>query len=1022
MPDETADSAYISRKQGESDQQVAQLYLASHPDRAAAFGVQPAPTPTAQGAGMQPPKSPAEAASQQKTIEGTDQGLSRPLDTALQVGAAVGSIPLAPGANLATKAVATAAQIYAGKAASDSLGDAVKALFPGHPNVEAGARIIGALGAAGALHGPGGLVDASGAPLAAAAGEGTDGASAVTSGAGAPPSPATEVSHETPVQVTPDSAAQDLAQRQIAALKEARVGKGVAAEFGRADIATTVSEEQTMKEAAALRAKVEPFFGERRPPMAAHTAAFAKVYQDEAKGILETATELKANGITADPALEARFAAYAINYADLAGARSEVGRSLQILDPLKPDNIMATNVAKLAQDLAADPNANLIAKLGALDTEQQAVFARQIGEAATQGRSVTGMVREYYMNALLSKPSTFVAKKVTGDITSYGLEIPTRYIASKIPMWGGDKVAPEEAGAFARQSIAATQDALRIAKLTFENGTSAIDALGGGQHAAEFESGMRLPEIRGDGSGDFISKGWDAMGDVIRIPSRTIQAESDFAYVVNYRGQIGALAYRNARSEALSRGLSGSAAGEFIQYRAAYLTQNPTASMVEGAHSLAQTNTFTTPLGPIGGAFNSFLDKTGDYAPGLGRMLFPFRKVPINLAKFSIGHSPLALLTRSFYSDMQTGGAAGQLALAKLGMGSAVSLMAGELYMNGWITGGGPTDIKDYKNQIATGWKPYAIHDGKGNYYTFDRLDPVGEMLGLPADFMTIMGEAPQADVEHAGVALASTIGRNMTRQSYVETLANVNKLIDALKSGDSMSSALAKFGAQEVSGVIPAALRGEAKREDPVLRDTRGFMDTLLSNVPGYSKNLPPRRDLEGKPIITPPGFMANEVYPFQVGAEAHNPIANEVFETGASPQKPPDVLPGSGRAPKMNDQPQNPDVGVPLDKFQKDRWQVLRATYRDEQQGTMSDALKSAVADPDYKDLAKEDKAKVLEKIVLEYGKAATELLLAESPDLQKKYALRQQYKALGHMPPGGNPQAFLRDNGIEPAPEIR
>ena len=824
--------------------------------------------------------------------------------------------------------------------------------------------------------------------------------------------------------MTPDSAAQDLAQKQIAALKEARVGKTTAEEFGRPDIATTVPEEQTMREAAALRAKMEPFGGERRPPMAAHTAAFAQVYQEEAQGIRGLAQDIAQRGAAGEDTsaseaeLNSRFSAYAINYANLAGARSEMGRALQILDPLKPGNMFAADTAKLAQEIAADPNANLVGKLTALDPDRASKMAREMGEASLQGRSVTGMVREYYMNALLSKPATFMAKKVTGDLTSYALEAPTRYIASKIPMWGSDKVAPEEAGAFARQSISATGDAMRIAKLTFTNGTSAVDALGGA-HGTDFEGGMRVPQIRGDGSGDFISKGWDALGDVLRLPSRTMQAETDFAYVTNYRGQIGALAYRTARSEALAQGLSGSEAGEYIASRAEHLIDNPTPAMTEGAHSLAQQNTFTQPLGPVGQAASGLLDKIDNYAPGVGRMLFPFRKVPINLAKYSIGHSPMALLTRSFYSDVRQGGAAGQLALAKLGMGSAVALAAGEMYQNGMITGGGPTNVRDFKNQIATGWKPYAIHDGSGNYYTYDRLSPLGEVLGMPADFMTLMSEAPQADIEHAGVAVAQTIGRNMTRQSYVETLANVNNLMDSLKSGDTMEQALSKFGAREVSGIIPAALRGEARREDPVLRDTRGFMDTLLSNVPGYSKDMPPRRDLEGHPILVPPGFMANEVYPFQVGAEAHNPIANEIFETGASPQKPPDILPGTGRAARMTDSPDNPDVGVPLDKFQKDRWQVLRATYRDDQQGTMSEALRTAIKDPEYKALAKEDKAKVLEKVVLDYGRAASQLLLAEDPSLQKKYALRQQYKALGHLPPGQNAAAFLQQNGLAEAP---
>jgi hypothetical protein len=70
------------------------------------------------------------------------------------------------------------------------------------------------------------------------------------------------------------------------------------------------------------------------------------------------------------------------------------------------------------------------------------------------------------------------------------------------------------------------------------------------------------------------------------------------------------------------------------------------------------------------------------------------------------------------------------------------------------------------------------------------------------------------------------------------------------------------------------------------------------------------------------------------------------------------------------------------------------------------MTDALNTAIADPDYKALQPQDKATVLEKIVLAYGKAATAQLIDEDSTLRQKFELRMQYKALSHAAPGTNP----------------
>jgi hypothetical protein len=847
---------------------------------------------------------------------------------------------------------------------------------------------------------------------------------------------------------TPQAAAQTLADKQLEALKTARVGESVATEFGKPEIATTIPEKQTIAEGQALRQTVEmptpP--GAAQPQLAAHTAAVAGVYQDEAKAIRDEATRITAaqeagGDMSADKAaLANRFSAYAINYANLAGMRSEMGRGLQILDPLKPGNVLAAETAKLAQSLNPDDVDTLVERLSRLEPEQQAAMARQVGEAAQQGRSVSGMLREYYYNALLSKPTT-VIKKVAGDLTSWALNAPTRAIAARIPSWGtAPALARGEGNEFAYGSATALGDGLRVARNTWNLGASAIDAIGGGR-GGEFEAPMP-PEIRGSGKGGIMDTGADLLGDVVRLPTRTIGAVHEFSRFVNFRGELRALALRQATSEAGVQGLAGEEAGNFIAQRTEELADNPPPELTEAAHSAANYNVFSQPLGPAGQAFNDWLDKL---PAGLGRIAFPFRRVPVNLAKWALSYTPIPAIAgapgaaanvvgralgydgqalgntlNSFYSDIQAGGAQGQMALAKLGMGSAAMLMVARHTMDGYITGGGPSDPKQYHDLIATGWKPYAIHVGD-HYLTFQNLEPLAMPLGIAADYATIMGNSPQADVEHGAVASAMALGRNLSRQSYVEMLANFNDMIDGLRTGKDTGEAIDKFVENQLSGIIPAAIRAEAKREDPVMRDTRGMFNTFLSKIPGYSKTLPPMTDALARPIMTPPGFLANEVYPFQIGTDAHDPIAAETLRIDASPQKAPSLLPGSGtKSPSLMTSPTDPNVGIPLTEWDKNQWMNLRASIKDDEGPdgkTLEQTLNALRQDPDYQALAREDQAKQWEDVFVRYGHAATNQMIANRPDLRQKLELRQQYKALGHLPPGTDANTFLRSNGITP-----
>ena len=70
------------------------------------------------------------------------------------------------------------------------------------------------------------------------------------------------------------------------------------------------------------------------------------------------------------------------------------------------------------------------------------------------------------------------------------------------------------------------------------------------------------------------------------------------------------------------------------------------------------------------------------------------------------------------------------LALGKLIAGSMAMAVSADLVMSGSITGAGPTNPKMRNIMRATGWQPYSIKVGD-KYYAYNRLDPVGALLGL---------------------------------------------------------------------------------------------------------------------------------------------------------------------------------------------------------------------------------------------------------------------------------------------------
>jgi hypothetical protein len=178
-------------------------------------------------------------------------------------------------------------------------------------------------------------------------------------------------------------------------------------------------------------------------------------------------------------------------------------------------------------------------------------------------------------------------------------------------------------------------------------------------------------------------------------------------------------------------------------------------------------------LGPwVGG-----VGKLGESIANLpmGRLIVPVVRTPTNIAHFTLERTPLLqMASKTFRNDLMAGGARRAQALGKFG-GSA-TLVASFIYFAGSeiVTGGGPVDDGLRRNKTElTGWQPYSIKVGD-TYYAYDRLTPLGAMLGAIADYTELRSGMEDWQAEELTQSIILTVQRNLTSKVFLESVADL--------------------------------------------------------------------------------------------------------------------------------------------------------------------------------------------------------------------------------------------------------
>jgi hypothetical protein len=532
--------------------------------------------------------------------------------------------------------------------------------------------------------------------------------------------------------------------------------------------------------------------------------------------------------------------------AQVSGMTAEAGRALQQFsvaaksakeqERLIKEALETTGGEGLSRNMAA-----MIAELK--DVGQVGKVVKEANQAKT-----FDVLYEVWINGLLSGPTTHMVNVISNSLTA-AFTVAERKIASAL----GNSVAPDEASAQIKGMIEGAKDGLRLGWNALKSGepSDQYNKLDVGQQnralSAENLNQAGIP-------GRFA----DFLGEAVRVPGRLLTASDEFFKSVGYRMELQAQAYRTAFQEGLT--------DEKAALRIHEILENPPQNIKQAAIDAARYQTFTnslkdTKIGGLGQA-GQLAEKARAAESAFiripAKVILPFLRTPTNIASYTLERTPLAVLSSSVRNEIAEGGARRDLALAKITMGSFIMGSAADMTLSGQITGGGPEN-RDMKNLLrAKGWQPYSILIN-GKYYAYNRLDPIGAVIGLAADMTEIIGQLEEPDAQSMAIAGVIAVSQNMTSKTYLKGVTEFFDVMASIKAGEDVENIRAQnYLARMGSSLVPftSAFSTVERIVDPELTLAFDYVDVVKSRLPGYNDDLPPRRNVFGEVITLSGGF----------------------------------------------------------------------------------------------------------------------------------------------------------------------
>jgi hypothetical protein len=474
-----------------------------------------------------------------------------------------------------------------------------------------------------------------------------------------------------------------------------------------------------------------------------------------------------------------------------------------------------------------------------------------------------------------------------------------------------------------------------------------------------------------------MARGVDTLGRIVNTPSRILMTTDELFKQMQFRSRVMA----EAEGDAISAGLTkdATAFNDYVADKLAKAFQPETGKAQTWADRhlwFAREATFTQNLaeGSLGSILQTAAAKVWFVKP-----FIPFVRTPVNIATRLLQSVPgLGMLQRDMLDMIRSGDPARRAtAYGRQAIGAMFWTAAASWAVGGRITGGGPSDPRERQALLDIGWQPYSfvVEDaGKKTYYSYQRFDPNGMILGLAADYVEASQNMDNETATEVAAAMILPIARNVTSRTY---LRGLSELVNVLSQPDRKLESMLKQRAASHVWSFVAGLN-----QDEYLREARTVLDAVKARVPGQSTTLSPRRNVLGEALHSPmyDAPVARAISPIAVSRSADDSVKTELANLSYGFSPPSEKMEGIDLTSIQNAQGQDA-----YDRLQELVGQVeLRGK-------TVHSALKGLVESDTYKALpspTEEDqqnpRLQSVQRVLFAYRSEAKKQLLKEFPEI--------------------------------------
>tara|TARA_R110000868_G_scaffold172116_1_gene407927 strand:- start:42 stop:2021 length:1980 start_codon:yes stop_codon:yes gene_type:complete len=527
---------------------------------------------------------------------------------------------------------------------------------------------------------------------------------------------------------------------------------------------------------------------------------------------------------------------------------------------------VSDNCKKFLQDFA---RMQLDAKASGLTSEANKLSS-DVVKLVSSNPTLAKKMQEYYVNSLISGLGTPVVNVYSAFFK--GAIAPWERMIESVVERGAEGKTIREGLSMFPALVTSFAEAWRFAGRGFLNGAPLdLTYAVGSKDVNKFLENFRTKAIgtgkvstNADGTVTYIepSKPAEALGELVRLPTRVSVAVDEFSKAFFRRMEINALKYRYAygMSDDQFRKLNmrdnlDATPEEIAAARQAlvsklqaidfqdenWMTKMRMAGLEREAASITQfakENTFQADLGKVG---NTLTKLRGDYP--LLSFVIPFIKTPINITKDFFRYTPgsaLAYAGTDKFSNV----------VAKNLMGLATISSIIGLYESDTITG--HHSDKERATKEAAGIPEMSIKIGN-QWYDYSRIEPISSTLGFTLDVMSrykdLIREGKDAEANKLVSGFMSVMRDNLVEKTFLAGIANfVMAATDAERYGPQILN-------NTVGSLVPAVVGSVARLQDPVNKEVDSAIASLMNRIPGLREELPTKFDILGQPKIVAPG-----------------------------------------------------------------------------------------------------------------------------------------------------------------------